>query len=199
MSENKKNYPKFLFGIFVLLWTVLAIHPKYRFDWFLENILTLVVIPLLILFYRKGFFSNLSWSLIFVFLLFHIVGAHYTYSEVPFAENFSRLLGAERNHYDRLVHLLCGLLLTRPLCEILSVKIRAGNGWVRFISFCVILASGAIYELMEWLTAMIVAPEAGAAFLGIQGDIWDAQKDLGLKLLGAALSLLFPYRIEKTE
>lgn len=191
--KDKIRYPKILFGIFIIIWIVLALNPTYRFDWLLENILTCIMIFFLFFIYKRKLMSNISWTLIFLFFLLHITGAHYTYSEVPFASSISQWMGMERNHFDRLVHFLFGLLLTQPLTEILIADIHTSKKWIRFISFCIILAAGVVYELLEWLTAIIVDPKAGTAFLGTQGDAWDAQKDLGLKLLGSLLSFLFPY------
>ncbi len=124
-------------------------------------------------------------------MLFHITGAHYTFSEVPFGEKISSWFGWERNHYDRIVHFLFGALLTFPMYEIILQKISASWKWIFLITFSLIFTLGGIYELLEWLTAIIVSPELGSAYLGTQGDEWDAQKDLGLKLLGSLVATGF--------
>lgn len=187
--ENKTFFPKILSIIFLLAWILLAIKPLYHFDWFLENLLVFISVPVFIYCYRKRFFSNRSYTLIFIFMIFHIVGAHYTFSEVPASEKISEWFGWERNHYDRIVHFLFGAFLTLPMLEIISQKISATPKWKLLITFSLIFMLGGIYELLEWLTAIIVSPELGSAYLGTQGDEWDAQKDLGLKLLGSLVAI----------
>lgn len=191
LTEKNNLFPKILAIIFLAAWFFLAIRPYYRFDWFLENLLVFASVPLLIYLYKKRFFSNLSYILIFIFLILHIIGAHYTFSEVPAGEKFSEWFGWERNHYDRMVHFFFGAFLTVPVFEIISLKIQAKKKWKLLISFSLIVTAGAIYELVEWLTAIMVSPEAGSAYLGTQGDEWDAQKDLGLKLIGSFAAVGF--------
>lgn len=197
LAEKENLFPKLLGIIFLLAWILLAIKPVYRFDWFLENILVFVSVPFLIFFYRKNFFSDLSYALIFIFLMFHIVGAHYTFSEVPAGKKISECFGWERNHYDRMVHFLFGALLTVPVFEIISQKVSADEKWKLLFSFSLVFTAGGIYELLEWLTAIVVSPEAGSAYLGTQGDEWDAQKDLGLKLAGSLAAVIFLLRKRK--
>jgi len=188
---RRKKYPIILLFIFAAAWIVLAIRPYHRGDWLLENILVFVCLPLCVIAYLRGMLSSLSWTYIFIFLLLHSVGAHYTYSEVPFAMTISEAFGWERNHYDRFVHFAFGLFLCCPLKEILSPKITCGNVLLNLIVFCMIVSLGAAYEILEWLTAIIVSPETGTAYLGTQGDEWDAQKDILCKLAGAASIFLY--------
>ena len=110
-------YQKFLLATFVVLWVVLAIKPLYRQDWLLENILVAVLVPTGLLIARYFRLSNLSYTLITVFLILHITGAHYTYEKVPFGYTLSDWFGAERNHYDRIVHFSFGFLLAYPIRE----------------------------------------------------------------------------------
>jgi len=188
-----EKIPKILFWIFAILWLVLALNPVYRFDWFLENLLVFAGVPFLIYTYRKKLFSNNSYVFIFLFLSLHIIGAHYTYSEVPIGTKIYEFFGWERNHYDRFVHFLAGLLLTYPVYELIKDKFSARQIFIHFVSACIIAGLGIIYELLEWGTAIIVAPEAGTAFLGTQGDEWDAQKDLALKIGGSFISVTFSF------
>jgi putative membrane protein len=142
--------------------------------------------------HRKAPLSSFSYTLIFIFLTLHSIGAHYTYSEVPFGKTVSNWLGFERNHFDRFVHFLWGFLLTIPIFEILQKTVsRRKVKVIFFFACCVIVLFGVLYEFMEWAAAMVVAPEAGTAFLGTQGDEWDAQKDLLLNLSGAICSAIF--------
>ncbi len=183
----KKQYPQILLGIFLIIWLILAINPTYRFDWFLENILVFIFVPLLILTYKYFRLSNISYTLIFIFMTLHSIGAHYTYALVPLDWS---VLGFSRNHYDRVVHFSFGLLLAYPVRE-LFMRIAVARGfWAYYLPFDMTLAFSAVYEIVEWLTAVIVAPEAGNAFLGTQGDEFDAIKDMALAGTGAALSML---------
>lgn len=108
-------------------------------------------------------------------------------------------LGWERNHYDRFVHFLWGFLLTIPIFEILRKKVSRKVRAIFIFACCVIVLVGVLYEFMEWAAAVVVAPEAGTAFLGTQGDEWDAQKDLLLNFSGALASMVFlPWVLPKS-
>ena len=143
------------------------------------------------------FFSNSSYFLFTLFLSFHLVGAHYTYAETPFGFWMQDLFGFERNHYDRLVHFLFGLLLAWPMREILLRKSGVSVAWSYYIAVNCVLAFSAIYEILETIAAMIVSPELGAAYLGTQGDEWDAQKDALLAFVGAVIAMLATWLIAR--
>lgn len=187
----RRIYLRALFWSFILVWVLLGINPVYRSDWFLENILVLLAVPFVWFVHRKWPLSNLSYTLIFLFLTLHSIGAHYTYSEVPFGRWVSDIVGWERNHFDRMVHFLWGFLIGMPIFEILNRRVRGRRRAIIFFTLSVIVLVGVLYEFMEWAAALVVAPEAGTAFLGTQGDEWDAQKDLLLNLLGGMASLIF--------
>ena len=190
-TKKRKQYLRLLLGTFILLWAILAINPNYRYDWFLENILVFVGVPYVLYLHRRVPLSNMSYTFVFIFLVIHCYGAHYTYSETPVGWVVSDWLGFERNHYDRFVHFVFGFLLTIPVFEIFQKKVGR-KVRINFLFACsVLLSFGVAYEFMEWATALIVAPEAGTAFLGTQGDEWDAQKDLALGLLGSVVSVVF--------
>lgn len=185
-------------GLFSLLWIALAIAPLYRHDWMLENIL--VVICAAVFLWRRTsiHISKLSVSLIFVYLCCHEIGSHYTYSEVPYdawAEaltgyTVNEMLGWERNHFDRLVHFLYGLLLSYPMREV-YVRMKWLHGRLTYtFPVAITLAFSAMYEIFEWWAAELVGGDLGTAYLGTQGDMWDAQKDMGLAGLGAVLAIL---------
>jgi putative membrane protein len=123
-------------------------------------------------------------------MLLHVVGSHYTYSEVPFGITLQHWFGSERNMYDRLVHFSFGLLLVYPLREIFMRVAKARGVWAYGFPLMLVLAFSATYEIIEWLVAARVDPAAGLAFLGAQGDVWDAQKDMVLAVIGAAITLL---------
>lgn len=184
-------------AVFALVWLALAIDPRYRQDWLLENVLVLIAVPLLVLFGPGLRLSDASWACLFVFFTLHVVGAHYTYSEVPYASWYEALsgrsfgadFGVGRNHYDRLVHFLYGLLMALPVMELLDARARPSGLWRWLLPVLFLLSHGALYEMIEWGAAEIFGGDLGAAYLGTQGDIWDAQKDTALAALGAVLGV----------
>ena len=176
--------------VFALSVCVSAIQPHYPSDWWLENALAWALVAVLF-FTRKAFpFRKSSYTLIFVFLLFHELGAHYTYAEVPYREWFPFLDVTERNHYDRLVHFLFGLLFALPVREIFLRIVQVRGFWSYYLPLDVAMAFSMVYELIEWAAALAFGGELGMAYLGTQGDPWDAHKDMALASLGALLALL---------
>ncbi|MBL6935697.1 MAG: DUF2238 domain-containing protein [Alphaproteobacteria bacterium] len=175
-----------LYGVF---WLALAVMPLHRPDWLLENILIFITVPSLVLTYRRFAFSELSYVLIAVFLALHAVGSHYTYSETPLGFWMSEAWGWERNHYDRVIHFAFGVLIAYPFREIFLRAAKIPTGWANFLAFCMVATFSACYEIIEWWAASIVDPEAAMAFLGTQGDVFDAQKDSTLAMLGALLTM----------
>jgi putative membrane protein len=199
------GYPLALLVIYALIWTALAIAPLDRHDWLLENALPLFTLPLLAYFYRRQNVSNFSYTLIFLFLALHAVGAHYTYAKVPYDEwwralsgrGLNELLGLQRNAFDRLVHFLYGLLLF-PICwELLAPHIaKRGLRYLLVAGF--LMSHAGIYEVVEWLAAAGFGGDLGVAYLGTQGDEWDAQKDMALACLGTLLAVLGTYVYERS-
>ncbi len=173
----------------VILWIVTAIDPLYPRDWLLENLLVFISGAALLATYSRFSFSNLSYGLFAIFLSLHLVGAHYTYAETPFGFWLQDWFDLQRNHYDRIVHFSFGLLLAYPMREILLRESGVKRAWSYFISINFILAFSALYEVIEAIAAIIVSPELGVAYLGTQGDEWDAQKDTGLALAGAVVAM----------
>ena len=191
------GYPAVLLGAFCLIFVALGVAPHYRQDWLLENLLVLVAVPMLVITRHRLRFSNLTYTCLFVFLSLHEVGAHYTYSLVPYDQWFQALtghsldglLGFERNHYDRLVHFLYGLLVTPAAAELFARFGPYPRTWAALFPLLFITSHSVIYELIEWFAAVAFGGDLGQAYLGTQGDIWDAQKDMALALAGAALSV----------
>lgn len=183
------KYQLFLFSVFNIVWIWSAISPIFPHDWLLENYLIFFFIPIILLVGIYFKLSGLSYSLLTVFMILHVIGSHYTYAEVPFGFQLQSLLGADRNMYDRLVHFSFGLLLAYPLREMFVVVGRARGFWSYYLPVDITLAFSAIYEIVEWLAAAVVDPTAGLAFLGAQGDIWDAQKDMLLAGSGATIAM----------
>lgn len=140
--------------------------------------------------HRKFKFSDLSYTLFFVYILLHIYGAMYTYAENPLGYWIQDQLGSERNHYDRIVHFSFGFMLAYPMRDYFKNHFQWPN-WVCWVLPVEITMSfSAAYELIEWAVADVFFPAEGAAYLGSQGDIWDAQKDMGLAFSGAVLAML---------
>lgn len=178
-----------LAAAYAVIWIVAAIEPHYRDDWLLENILVAVFLPILLLGYGRLQLSDLSYLMIAVFMAHHAVGAHYTYAEAPVGFWIKDLFGLERNHFDRWVHFLFGLLFAYPIAEVVARKAGVAPRWSLFFAQVSIIALSDLYEIAEWMVATTVSPEAGLAFLGTQGDVFDAQKDSGLAATGSAITL----------
>ncbi len=173
----------------LVLWVVTAIDPLYPRDWFLENLLVFLYSAILLFTYRWFQFSNLSYGLFTVFLSMHLAGAHYTYAETPLGFWMQDWFGFERNHYDRLVHFSFGLLIAYPFRELLLGRSGIKRSWSYLMSVIVVLSFSAFYEVLEGIVAMIVDPELGSAYLGTQGDEWDAQKDSFLAFAGSVVAM----------
>jgi len=187
---SKKIIYFILLFSFTITWIWAAIEPLHYADWVLENVLVLLFIVLILFTAHLFEFSITSYVLMTVFMILHVIGSHYTYAEVPWGVTLGEWLGTERNMYDRLVHLLFGVLFVYPVRE-MSVRIAKTKGfWGYFVPFMIVSSFAGFYEVLEWGAASVVDPEAGIAFLGTQGDIWDAQKDMFLAIVGS-LGTLF--------
>jgi putative membrane protein len=193
------RYPLALLGVFAVIFIALGIAPLYRQDWLLENLVLLVALALFVATYRRMRFSNLAYTLLFILFVVHEVGAHYTYSLVPYDRwiedlggvALTQTLGFGRNHYDRLIHFGYGLLVTLPAIELLRRVAPPSGLWRALLPFLFILSHSAIYELIEWAAATVFGGELGLAYVGAQGDIWDSQKDMACAGLGSVIAMLF--------
>lgn len=204
---KRDPYPLLLFFGFVIIWGWLALDPYYRSDWLLENILVFMAVPVLgwIWYWRN--ISRLAWSCIFLFLVFHEIGSHYTYSEVPydiwwqklFGFSLDHSLGFERNQYDRWVHFLYGLLILPLVAELMERLFPIDSCLRCLIPVMIIMSHSSLYELVEWLSVEVFGGELGQAYLGAQGDIWDAQKDMALALMGALIACVIYYMKRQFE
>jgi putative membrane protein len=182
---------------YAAVWVITAVAPLDRHDWFLENLLVIAALAILIGTYRLFPLSDLSYVLITAFMTLHAIGAHYTYSEVPFGFWLRDTLGFARNPFDRIVHFSFGLLMAYPIREVFLRVANARGFWAYYLPLDVTLAFSALYEIMEMVVATMVAPGTGDAWLGTQGDIWDPQKDMGLAALGALLCMVITALIRK--
>jgi putative membrane protein len=182
-----------LFILYVALWLYLALNPWYRDDWLLENLLVFIAVPIVIWSDRRVHFSNTSGLALFIFFVLHAIGAHYSYSEMPLLASFTDFFGFERNHYDRITHFFFGFLLFWPIYELFSSfpKLKY-NAFL--LSFLLLITMSSIYEVFEWVATELTHPELGSAFLGTQGDQWDAQKDMAYGYFGTLFAALLCYR-----
>jgi putative membrane protein len=192
-----RSYVLVLAALLTMLWIALAIAPLHRDDWLLENALLVAACAALALTYQRFPFSRISYTTIFIFLCLHTIGAHYTYAEVPYDDwcrsltghSFNELVGWQRNNFDRVVHFCYGLLLAYPIREVF-LRIAGVRGfWGYFLPLDLTMSTSALYELIEWGAAEIFGGDLGAAYLGTQGDVWDAHKDMALASLGALVAL----------
>jgi len=189
-------YRWILLALFAGAWTWAAIDPRFRHDWLLENYLVFLFVPLIVVTGRYFRLSDLSYTFITIFMVLHVIGSHYTYAEVPFGVTLQRWFGSDRNMYDRAVHFSFGLLLAYPMREVF-VRITGARGfWGYYLPLDLVLAFSCLYELIEWIAARNVDPAAGLAFLGSQGDVWDAQKDMACAGVGALVAMLIAVAFE---
>jgi len=204
-SISHQQYLLILAVLFLTEWLYLALDPFDRKDWALENALVVVFIVFLAFSYKRFPLSRISYTLIFIFLVIHEIGAHYTYAEVPYDKWFiamsgtgiNELLGWERNNFDRVVHFSYGLLLAYPIREIYFRVADATGFWGYFLPLDITMSTSMLFELFEWMAAELFGGELGAAYLGSQGDIWDAHKDMGLASLGALLAMLITIALNR--
>ena len=176
--------------VFMFVWFFLSVNPYETGTWLAENILLMMGFIFLIESHQNSNFSNISYIFIFIFACLQTVGSHYTYALVPLGFEVQDYFNLERNHYDRWVHLCFGLLLALPVKEYFLDKIIIKNNWLYLTTFTLIFFGfGGLYEVFEWLYALIVNTEQSTQFLGEQGDQWDAQKDIALAGFGAFITL----------
>lgn len=184
-----QNTSKFLFwllGIYAILFLVLAIDPIDRPIWFAENLTVWIILGIILFLYAKNIrFSNLAYGLMFVLIYLHTIGGHYTFAQVPFGL-ITETFGFERNHFDRLAHFSVGFYAF-AIAEWLYMKKLVANRFLLFTYPIFVIATIAMtYEFVEWIFASgTTSPELALAYLGSQGDIWDAQKDMLADTLGA--------------
>lgn len=174
----------------VLIWSL--IKPHGYLIWTMEALPAIVALIILLATYKRFRLTTLSYFIIALLSITTFIGAHYTYTKVPFFNWLKDHFELNRNHYDRFGHFLKGLLAI-VLREITIRKTPLKKGpWLTAITLSYILAISALYEIIEWLASVISkGGKASEEFLGSQGDRWDAQWDMSLTFLGAILALLF--------
>lgn len=184
--------------IFFSVWLSTLIGTTDMKNWIMENTLVFLFLGLLIFSYKKQKFSDISYLLICIYLCLHVYGAKYTYAENPFGFWLQDVFHSKRNFYDRIVHFSFGFLLAYPMRELFLnyFKFPTWVGWALPIE--ITLSISGFYELIEWAVADVFFPAQGDAYLGTQGDIWDAQKDIFMATLGAILATTIVSIIKKT-
>ncbi len=188
MVITKKYTPHLLAGVFALVFILFGIAPVSREVWIAEIIPVLIVFALLVFTYNKFRFSNTSYLFMAFWLIWHTIGGHYTFANVPF-DFVTNFIGAERNHFDRIGHFSVGFYAF-PMLELALRKKWSGPVFACFFAVFFIMSIAAAYEIVEWWYAATEGGKAGMEFLGSQGDIWDAQKDMLADTVGALFAAI---------
>lgn len=164
--------------------------PAGRISWCLEVGPGLLMVVVLAATYRRLPLSHFVYVCVLLHLLILIYGGYYTYALTPLGNWAKDTFQFSRNHYDRVGHLALGVFPSLLAREVLlrATPLRRG-GWLFFLVCSVVLAFAAFWELLEWWTVLLTASDVGIAFLGSQGDVWDAQWDMLLALVGALLAM----------
>ncbi len=194
---NKNIWLTIFSIVFLLAWADSLIGTTDMNNWLLENALTFIFIFLLIFTYKKYQFSDLSYLLICIYLCLHVYGSKYTYAENPFGYWLKDVMNLSRNHYDRIVHFCFGFLLTYPMREIFLNVFKYPSRVAWLLPIEITLSVSAFYELIEWAVADLFFTAQGDAYLGTQGDIWDAQKDIFLAFTGAVIATTIVSSLKK--
>ncbi len=195
-----------LAAIFVAL-LVSLVNAPYPEQMYLQHIPTLLVLVIWPFLARRFPLTNPAFGCISAFLLLHILGARYIYSYVPYDVWSNRLVGISiseqfgfsRNHFDRVVHFSFGALFVRPIWEICVRYMQLPRRFAYYVAFEFVLAFSMLYELLEWGLSLALAGADADAYNGQQGDMWDAQKDMSLALLGAAISLAVLFHTRRSR
>ncbi|WP_018294947.1 DUF2238 domain-containing protein [Mariprofundus ferrooxydans] len=187
-STHQTIYPQLLGGIFVLFFIWMAIAPVSRDVWLAEAIPVMLVFAALTAGFRSFRFSSTAYTLMAVWLFWHTVGGHYTFAHVPFGWVTDHF-GFQRNNFDRIGHFSVGFY-AYAMAEWLLRKRYCGPVLATIFSILLIMSVAAGYEIVEWWYAVADGGDAGIEFLGSQGDIWDAQKDMLADTLGAITAML---------
>ena len=203
MQNQFKEFRKYLSCILafvvvaVICWS--AYRPAEWRVWWIEMCWVLAVFGLLVATYHKFQFSPMAYVLVSIWLIMHTIGAHYTFEHVPFSF-ITDLFGFERSHYDRIAHFAVGLN------SFMIAELVFRKRWVTNVIFAAVFGTIAImamacaWEIIEWAVAVWDGGADGLAFLGSQGDIWDAQKDMLADTLGAIFAaVLFTNNSRRTN
>jgi putative membrane protein len=194
MKQDKSFQLMLLIALILFIWS--AIKPYDYGVWIFELALGLIGIGILIMTYSRFRFSGLVYILVGIHFAVLAIGAKYTYAEMPLFNWLRDTFHLSRNHYDRLGHFMQGFVPAIIVREVLLRKtpLKPG-GWLGFLSVSVCLSFSAFYELVEWWMVIFIYSKEGANWLGLQGDIFDAQGDMLMALIGATLAILLLSRV----
>lgn len=192
-----KTYPKWLLAAYLAALALMSINPANRESFLIENVLSFIVIIVVVMTYRNFRLSNLSYTLLFIFLSLNLIGFYYTHAGVPYEKwsksvlgiSINEIFGFQRNNYDRLTHFTFGLLLSYPIREVFLRIADAKGFWGYYLPLDVVISFSALYELIEYAIALAFGPSVGALILGTQGDVWDTHKDIAMATSGAVISM----------
>lgn len=190
------NYRKVLITLFflILIWSV--INPKDLFTWFLETFPALFGLIILVATYKRFRFTNFAYTFILIHCSILFVGGHYTYAEVPLFNWIRDVFEQSRNNFDKIGHLAQGMIPALLAREIMiRTHVTSKLGWASFLSVCIAMTISALYELLEWMVAVLTGTSADA-FLGTQGYIWDTQSDMLFALIGSVVGLIIFYSFQ---
>jgi putative membrane protein len=177
-------------GIFAAFWFVSFAGTTDLANWWIENLLVIIFTTSLVLTFRRFAFSDLSYAFILAFLILHVYGAKYAYADNPFGFYLQHQFSTARNPYDRIVHSSFGLLMAYPMRELLMRQMKTSERWASILPIELVLSLSGLFELIEWAVADVFFPEHGINYVGSQGDIWDAQKDMFLATCGAVVIMV---------
>ncbi|MBK7763163.1 MAG: DUF2238 domain-containing protein [Bacteroidetes bacterium] len=178
---------------FSLLWLLSFAFTHDRTNWIIENLLVILLTPVILINLASLRVRRITYYCLFTFGALHILGSQFAYSSVPLGDWLQAAYSLHRNPYDRIVHFSFGFLIAFPLLEVLVQKWMV-TSWRKYIMpIEIILSLSAFFELIEWCIGGVLMPSSVKTYVGTQGDVWDAQKDMALALLGAALTMLFVF------
>jgi putative membrane protein len=192
----------FLIGLtvlFIAIWLYRYINNHDTIDWFLENILVVLFALYMSFSYKKFKYSDISYFFFFGFLMLHIYGAQYAYTQNPLGEYFQNKYNLWRNPYDRVVHFSFGFLLAYPVRDVLVNRMQLKNKWQYLLPVEIITSLATIFELIEWLVEALTPKAIGQSYVATQGDPYDAHKDIALAILGAAIAMTITYVMRKQK
>lgn len=181
----------FLVFSFILFWIFSWFVTDDQANWHIENMLTFSSFVIFSITYKRFKFSDVSYFFIVFFLFTHVYGSIYTYANNPFGFWLMEVFNWERNHYDRIIHFFSGFILAYPVVELSHRALKVPKHLLVYTPFLFAISTGALYEIMEWAVADLFFPNQGTNYLGTQGDVWDAQKDMALAVLGAVITMPF--------
>ena len=182
---------------FIVVWANSFLGTTDMSNWLLENTLSFVFVIFLIVTYKKHQFSDLSYLLICIYLCLHVYGSKHTYAENPLGYWLQDFFHWSRNHYDRIVHFSFGFLLAYPMREMFLKWLKYPQWVAWLLPIEITLSISAFYELIEWAVADLFFKAQGDAYLGTQGDVWDAQKDIFLAFCGSIIATTIVSLIKK--